>query len=133
MLPQFNVNISNTTSEIYQQPSKTYKDKYNSIAGYVDNKQAIEQTVYHILNTERYAYEIYDDNYGMEFEKYIGQPYEYFQATIENDLKSALTQDDRITNIKVTNTQKLSVDSALVEFDVYTTEGIIEMGANFGL
>ena len=133
MLPEFSVNIDTATYEIVQQPSKTYKDKYNSIAGFVDNKEAIEQTVYHILSTERYAYEIYDDNYGMEFEKYIGQPYEYFQATIENDLRSALTQDDRISDVKVTNTQKLSIDSALVEFDVYTTEGIIEMGANFGL
>lgn len=133
MLPEFNVNIDNKVVEIIQQPSKDFKDNINSISGFVDGKSAIEQTVRHILSTERYSYVIYPDNYGMEFEKYIGKSFQYFQATIENDLKSALTQDDRIADVKVTNMEQLNVDSALVEFDVYTTEGIIEMGANFGL
>lgn len=134
MLPEFNINIDTNSYEIIQQSSFDFKDNINSISGYVDGKDAIEQTIRHILNTERYAYVIYPDNYGMEFEKYIGKPFEYFDATIENDLKSALTQDDRIIDVKVTNTQKINIDSAFVQFDVYTTEGIIrEMEANFGL
>ena len=101
MLPQFS--ISNTTNfNVLQQPSKTYKDTTERISGFVDNKEAIEQTVRHILSTERYAYVIYPDSYGMEMQKYIGKPFEYLQATIENDLKLALTQDDRITDVKVT-------------------------------
>lgn len=133
MLPEFTINTNDISFEITTQPSRTYKDKENSIAGYVDNKEAIEQTISHILQTERYAYVIYPENYGMEFEKYIGKPFEYLQATIERDLKDALTQDDRINDVKVTNTKKLSVDSALVEFDVYTIAGVIEQGAKFGL
>ena len=133
MLPYFSVNIDTNTFEIIQQPSKDFKDNINSISGYVDGKSAIEQAIRHILSTERYAYVIYPDNYGMEFEKYIGKPFEYFEATIENDLKNALKQDDRISDVKVTNTQLLSIDSAMVEFDVYTTEGIIETEASFGL
>lgn len=132
MLPQFN--ISNTTNfNVLQQPSKTYKDTTERISGYVDNKEAIEQTVRHILSTERYAYMIYPDSYGMEMQKYIGKPFEYLQATIENDLKLALTQDDRITDVKVTNCEKLDIDKALVEFDVYSTEGTIQEGVEIGL
>lgn len=132
MLPQFS--ISNTTNfNVLQQPSKTYKDTTERISGFVDNKEAIEQTVRHILGTERYAYVIYPDSYGMEMQKYIGKPFEYLQATIENDLKLALTQDDRITNVKVTNCEKLDIDKALIEFDVYSTEGIIQEGVEIGL
>lgn len=132
MLPQFS--ISNTTNfNVLQQPSKTYKDTTERISGFVDNKEAIEQTVRHILSTERYAYVIYPDNYGMEMQKYIGKPFEYLEATIENDLKLALTQDDRITNVKVTNCEKLDIDKALVQFDVYSTEGIIQEGVEIGL
>lgn len=133
MLPEFSINTTDITFEVTTQPSKTYKDKINSIAGFVDNKEAIEQTISHILQTERYAHVIYSDNYGMEFEKYIGKPFEYFQATIERDLKDALTQDDRINDVKVTNTEKLSVDSALAEFDAYTIAGVIKKEAKFGL
>lgn len=133
MLPEFTINTNDISFEITTQPSRTYKDKENSIAGYIDNKEAIEQTISHILQTERYAYVIYPENYGMEFEKYIGKPFEYLQATIERDLKDALTQDDRINDVKVTNTEKLSVDSALVEFNVYTIAGVIEQEAKFGL
>lgn len=132
MLPQFS--ISNTTNfNVLQQPSKTYKDTTERISGFVDNKEAIEQTVRHILSTERYAYVIYPDSYGMEMQKYIGKPFEYLQATIENDLKLALTQDDRITDVKVTNCEKLDIDKALVEFDVYSTEGIVQEGVEIGL
>lgn len=133
MLPEYDIDIDNISFEISQQPSKSYKDNINKISGYVDNKEAIEQTIRHILSTERYAYVIYPNNYGMEMEKYVGQPFEYLQATIENDLKSALTQDDRIDNVKVTNIEKLSIDGALVEFDAYTTEGIISQGVKIGL
>ena len=132
MLPQFS--ISNTTNfNVLQQPSKTYKDTTERISGFVDNKEAIEQTVRHILSTERYAYVIYPDNYGMEMQKYIGKPFEYLEATIENDLKLALTQDDRITNVKVTNCEKLDIDKALVQFDVYSREGKIQEGGEIGL
>lgn len=133
MLPEFTINTNDITFEVTTQPSKTYKDKETAVAGFIDNKEAIEQTISHILQTERYAYVIYPDNYGMEFEKYIGKPFEYLQATIERDLKEALTQDDRISDVKVTNAEKLSVDTASVEFDVYTVAGVIESEANFGL
>ena len=44
---------------------------------------------------------------------------------IENDLKSALLQDDRIYNIIVTKIEKIDIDAAHVIFDLYTTEGLI--------
>ena len=69
----------------------------------------------------------------MQLNKYIGRPFEYLQATIEKDLRDALTQDDRIDNIVVTNITKQDLDTAIVEFDVYSVEGLIQEVAKIGL
>lgn len=130
MIPQIQAsNHTNSTIQnitIKTQPSLTYRDNGNNIIGKTDGLEAITQTVWHILNTERYAYSIYPDWYGMELEKYKGQPFSYLEAQIENDLRSALLQDDRIYDIIILEITQLSVDSASVKFNVYSQEGIIE-------
>ena len=131
MIPQIqaaNISSSNEVEqiEVIQQPSKTYKDDGKKITGKITGIEAITQTVRHILNKERYAYVIYTDNYGMELEKYQGQSFEYLQAQIQKDLYSALTQDDRIYDVKVTDINKIDIDSAEVIFNVYSTEGILQ-------
>lgn len=104
--------------------AEVYTDR---IAGFVDDIEAIKQAVYHILSIERYAYAIYDDNYGVELEQYIGQDFEYLSATIQETLNEALTQDDRIFGVEVTNIEKTDDNSALVEFNVLTRNDEIEM------
>ena len=130
MIPQIqSSSFSNKTIQeikIVTQPSLTYKDNGNNIIGKTDGLDAIAQTVYHILNKERYAYVIYPDWYGVELEKYKGLPFSYLEAQIENDLRSALLQDDRIYDIIISEITQLSVDSASVKFNVYSQEGIIE-------
>lgn len=130
MIPQIQSSSqTNATSQnitIVTQPSLTYKDNENNIIGKTDGLDAITQTVNHILNTERYSYAIYPNWYGMELEKYKGLPFSYLEAQIENDLRSALLQDDRIYDILVSEITQISVDSASVQFNVYSQEGIIE-------
>ena len=125
MLPQISALDNNTniaTIEVESQPSRTYKDDNKLISGTIDGIEAITQTVEHILVTERYAYPIYPSWYGMELEKYKGQSFEYLQAQIEKDLTEALTQDDRILRIEITDINKLGIDSAEVIFDVYSVK-----------
>ena len=133
MLPEFEINLDETEFVTVEQPWKTYRDRSTNIAGYVNHIEAVRQTVEHILHTERYAYPIYDENYGMSLEKYIGQPFEYLEATIENDLREALTQDDRIYGVKVLSVLKTNIDSAELFFEVQTTEGLLEMEVTIGL
>lgn len=100
MLPQID-SILNTTPETVYYPSKTYRYGEVQITGMTDDLEAIKQAVFHILSIERYDYLIYDDNYGVELRKYIGQDIEYLKATIEETLRDALTQDDRISDVEV--------------------------------
>lgn len=88
--------------EIITKPSKDYKiniDK-ESIRGMVDEKEAVRQAIYCILGTERYQYEIYSWNHGIELADLIGKSKIYAMVSIKRIVTEALTQDDRITDVE---------------------------------
>lgn len=128
LTPQIDNQLSTSTKTVTL-PSKTYKLNIytNKIAGFADGIEAVRQAVYHILMTERYAYLIYDNNYGIELEQYIGNDFDYLESTIQNTLKEALTIDLRIKDVIVTNITKTSKDSALIAFTVVSTYGDLQM------
>jgi hypothetical protein len=100
MIPSGN-KILTTTLKVSTQPSKQHRmdlDK-NRILGTCDNLEAVRQSVYKILNSERYAYLIYSWNYGIELMDLYGQPPMYVCPEISRRVKEALSQDDRITGI----------------------------------
>lgn len=123
-LPQINDELNGTTYT-YRQPDLTYKLNEDSVNGKVTKLDSIKQSVYHILMTERYSNPIYGDNYGVELEQYIGKDLGFIVAGIENTLKDALLQDDRITDIVVTDVSKSSEqqNACLIQFVVYTIYG----------
>ena len=112
-------------SYTYRQPDLTYRLGNTTVAGKIDKLESIKQAVYHILSTERYSSPIYDDDYGVELERYIGKDIGYIQADIENTLKEALTQDDRITNVVVNDVEKSDKqkNACVIKFTVYTIDG----------
>ena len=103
---------------------KTEEDR---IVGFVDNLEAIKQSIYHILSIERYAYLIYDDNYGVEFEQYIGKDFDYINATIENTLQEALLYDLRILDVSVDNIEQIDINKVAINFTVDTIYGNLVM------
>ena len=115
MIPQIDNSLDAQVLQLISYPNLTYKYSEFQISGKVDDLEAIEQSIYHILSVKRYAYLIYDDNYGVELEQYIGQDLEFLEATIEDTLREALTQDDRITDVKVTNISTSYQDQQMVD------------------
>lgn len=65
----------------------------------LDGLEALQQTINHILTTERYSLSIYDHRYGVEFDQYIGQPMDFVKADINRTIKEALMEDDRINDV----------------------------------
>ena len=124
MTPQISEIAGNETYS-YRQPNLTYRLGTKTVAGKIDKLESIKQAVYHILSTERYSNQIYDDNYGVELEQYIGKDIGFITASIENTLREAICQDDRITDIQVDNVEKSSTqnNACLVEFTVFTIYG----------
>lgn len=82
-------------------PSKTYKlnVERNIIEGTCDGVEAIKQTIYCILNTERFEYLIYSWDYGVELKNLIGEKSTFVVPEIERLIKEALIQDDRIEDV----------------------------------
>lgn len=109
------------------------KNGNDTIAGFVDNIDAIKQSIYHILSIERYAYDIYDDDYGVELEQYIGKDFEYLKATIQDTLEEALTQDERVLAVEVTNVEQVSDEAASITFNAITQDNEIEMGVTINV
>lgn len=88
--------------EIESEPSLTYKlDFENKIVQTVliDEKEALKQAIYKILHTERYTYDMYNWDYGVELADYIGQDIEEVLPDIQDSIEDALTADDRIESV----------------------------------
>ena len=131
MTPQISTgDTSNVYS--YRQPNLTYRLGSQSIAGKIDKLESVRQAVYHILSTERYSNPIYDDDYGVELEQYLGKDIGYITADIENTLREALCQDDRITDVQVNDVSKSTEEESacVIDFTVFTIYGNIEETLN---
>ncbi len=124
MLPSVN-NLLTTELIVETEPSKNYRMKFeqNSISGYVDELEAMKQVVYKILNTERYEYEIYSWNYGIELKDLIGEPVSYVVAELERRISEALLQDDRIESVDSFEYDYSKKGVVLVTFQVHTLFG----------
>lgn len=130
MIPQIaDEFITNIIQE--KEPDLTYRLNEEIIIGKVDKMDSIKQSIYHILSTERYSSPIYDDDYGIELEQYISKDIHFIRASIENELKEALCQDDRITDVKVNSVNEgEQKNSCVVNFSVYTQYGVLEEEIN---
>ena len=93
--------ISDIDLEEETEPNKTYRIDFkdNSIEGFIDGKDAIKQAIYKILETERYTYPIYSWDYGIELSDLYGEDVRYVCAELEDRIKEALTQDERVAEV----------------------------------
>ena len=114
--------------DIAEQTTRTYRlnfDGRNS-AGMLDGREAMKQAIYLILNTERYRYEMYSWDYGIELEELIGdQNSDTLQVNVRNTITDALIQDDRITEVSDFEFKR-EHERLSVTFSVTTTEGDIQ-------
>ncbi|HBJ1645646.1 DUF2634 domain-containing protein [Clostridium botulinum] len=119
ILPQGGIIKNIDTIKEKKHSSKTYKIKENRIIGFCDEIEALKQTIYFILNTERYDYLIYPDRYGSELRRTIEMERDIAESELKRRIKEALTQDDRIENVDefIFEYEK---DSVLVKFTVFS-------------
>lgn len=127
MIPAVNDDLQ-SEFEFEDAPSNTYKMNLNEaiIAGYVDEREAMVQAIYLILNIERYEYLIYSWDYGIELIDLFGQPIPFVLPELKRRITEALIQDTRIIGVDdfsfETNKGKVQV-----KFTVNTIFGEIEV------
>lgn len=110
-----------------EQTSRTYylDVEKNIISNYCDGIEAMKQTIYCILNTERFNHLIYSWNYGIEIEHLIGESITYVIPELERVINEALIQDSRIVQVSDFRFE-VNKNQILVKFTVITTVGEIE-------
>lgn len=96
------------------------------IMGTCDGLDAIKQTIFKILNTERYAYIIYSWDYGIELADLFGQAPLFVCPEVERRIKEALLQDDRITAVDQFQFDTAKKGIVSVSFTVHTICGDVE-------
>lgn len=133
MIPSGNT-ILTTGLTVATQPSKQHRmdlDR-NRILGTCDSLEAVKQSIFKILNTERYQYLIYSWDYGIELMDLYGQPTMYVCPEIERRVKEALLQDDRITGVDNFEFDISKKGVVSVTFTVHTLFGDLaeEMAVN---
>lgn len=108
-------------------PTKTFKiDPVNKrIIGMIDDEEAVMQFIRKVLNTDKYAWEIYDWYYGNELLKLVGHSYDYVCTRIPNIFKEALLTDDRIVDVRDFTFRQNAIDSIFVTCVVDTVYGEI--------
>lgn len=130
MIPDTEVRLEELEEIPYA--NKTYRVNLQEgrIDGTVDGMESVKQAVIKILNTDRFAYAIYDDQYGNELETFIGKDYLFVKNDLKRVIEEALLVDDRIVSIEDFNIDEKSTsrDSMVVSFLVRTdTEEVVEI------
>lgn len=112
-------------------PSKDYclDIESNKITGTIEQLEQLKQSIYFMLNTERYDFLIYSWDYGVELKDLFGQPYSYVVPEIERRVAECLTQDDRIESVGDFSFEKVR-NQIHATFLVSTIYGTIESGVN---
>lgn len=100
MIPS-NSGFLNNDFIVTERPDKSYKMDFNenNVTGFCDSIEAMKQTVFRILNIERYKYIIYSWNYGIETIDLYGEPVTYVCPELERRITEALCMDSRITDV----------------------------------
>lgn len=108
------------------QPSKTYKIKDGRIQGFIDEIEALKQSIELILCIERYEYLIYSWNYGSEIKGLIAKYKDIAESEFKRRVREALSQDDRIKDVD-NFIFEYEEDSVLANFTIFSIYGDFPM------
>lgn len=128
MIPSVN-GILTTDLEVTTIPSKSYKMHFdeNDIKGTCDEIEAVKQSIYNALSTQRYQYIIYSWNYGVELLDLFGQDVDWACSELERRIIDALSVDDRIESLEGFNFDTSKKSSVLCSFTANTIFGSVEI------
>ena len=111
-----------------------YVKERDAIIGTVADRDALEQSIFFILMTERYTYPIFNRDYGVDFDGIIGNTVEDVRTLLPQRIREALLMDDRITSVDEVVVQEIESGVALVTIyieDVFTQQSVVNLSFNY--
>ena len=90
-----------TSLKYVDRPTNTFMIDWSSrqISGMGSGLAAMRQAVDIILNTERFRWQIYSPNFGVELEEMIGEEYDYVTSEIARRGEDAFSTDGRVLSV----------------------------------
>ena len=123
MIPVSSSTFSDFTIE--EESSKTFRLSGDKIIGTVDKLEALKQSIYIMLNTERYDHLIYSWDFGLDVKDLFGQDIGYVYPELKRRIEECLLQDDRILMVDTFSFEKKR-GAVTVKFTVHSTLGDID-------
>ncbi len=124
MIPTSNLDNIEIEQEI--ETTRTYKVIDNSVSGYINELEALEQAINNVLNTEKYTYPIYSFDYGIELENLLGKDLEYIKIELKRRIEDCLLEDERIISVSDFSFNQ-DGDSLYCSFNVISIYGEISI------
>lgn len=97
------------------------------IVGVCSELDALKQSIFDMLSTQRFAHLIYTEDYGSNLDWYIGKDYELVVADIGREIEESLMIDDRITGVDGFSFGDRVQDKLEISFNVSSVFGDFEM------
>lgn len=119
-------NLDNIQIEEVIETTRTYKVIDNSVSGYIDDLEALQQAINNVLNTEKYEYPIYSFDYGIELENLLGKDLEYIKIELKRRIEDCLLEDERIISVSDFSFNQ-DEDSLYCSFNVISIYGEISI------
>jgi len=90
-----------TSLTYVDRPTNTFIIDWESkrIIGMDSGLAAMRQAVDIVLNTERFRWQIYSPNFGIELEELIGEEYDYVTSEIARRVEDAFSTDSRVLSV----------------------------------
>lgn len=119
---------TDVATEITSMPTYTYRLDLRTkrISGHVDGIDGMVQALNKLFETERFAWEIYTSNYGIELENLIGQEVAFVTTSLEGRIREAIFADDRVVNLQSITITQTEKDTLVVDCWIETTLGVLE-------
>lgn len=105
--------------------NKTATTLKQMITGTIDGLEALRQSIYFMLNTERDKFIIYPYTYGLNTLDLIGKPSYYVIAVLPGRITETLLSDDRITGVSDFEFN-IDANKITVKFVIHSIYGDIE-------
>lgn len=111
---------------------RTYRMDFENkrIIGMADGMDAAAQAMFKALQTRRFAYLIYDDQYGSDLYNKIGNvslSKSYLDTDIPVMIEDAFLNDDTILSIDGLSYEIADIDSVYVKFSALTIYGDVDI------
>lgn len=106
--------------DLAEQPSKTWRLdlENNRISGFIDGLDAVIQSAFMALQTERYEHLIFSWQYGSELNTLVGKDSDYAYSEAKRMIQDALSTDTRITDAR-----DFSIENGVIRFVIDTIYG----------